>query len=56
MDGLVGGWLGGWVGGWLGGWVWNLKLMLTQPPTELDLEQGLSLAIKMAQKRNTTSK
>ena len=28
-------------GGW---WVCKLKLMLTQPPTELELELGLSLA------------
>ena len=39
------GWLGGWVVGWVGGWwVLKLKLMLTQPPTELELELGLSLA------------
>ena len=27
------------------GWVLKLKLMLTQPPTKLELELGLSLAI-----------
>ena len=39
--------LSGRVDGWLGGWValeeW--KLRLTQPPTKLELELGLSLAI-----------
>ena len=29
----------------MGGWVLKLKLMLTQPPTELELELGLRLAI-----------
>ena len=33
------------MGGLPGGWVLKLKLMLTQPPTELELELGLSLAI-----------
>ena len=36
---LVGGWV---VGGQVGGLVLKLKLMLTQPPTELELELGLS--------------
>ena len=31
----------------VGGWVLKLKLMLTQPPTELELELGLSLAKKL---------
>ena len=43
--GCLGDWVGGRVvdrvGGW---WVLKLKLMLTQPPTELELELGLSLA------------
>ena len=32
------------LGGWVARWVLKLKLMLTQPPTELKLELGLSLA------------
>ena len=32
------------VGGLPGEWVLKLKLMLTQPSTELELELGLSLA------------
>ena len=29
---------------WVGGWLLNLRLMLTQPPTKLELKLGLSLA------------
>ena len=38
------------MGGWPGGCVLKLKLMLTQPPTELELELGLSLAKLILQK------
>ena len=41
----MGGWPGGRVAGWPGGWI-TLGIMQTQPPTELELGLGLSLAIK----------
>ena len=51
------GWVGcgGYVGG---GWVLKLMLMLTQPPTKLELRLGLSLAktTNIYRKRATTSK
>ena len=33
------------LGRWVGGWPLNFEIMLTQPPTKLELELGLSLAI-----------
>ena len=33
------------VGGLVGGWVLKLKLLLTHPPSELELELGLNLAL-----------
>ena len=38
---------GGWLGGWVAGWS-TLGIMQTQPPTELELGLGLSLAITKA--------
>ena len=37
--------MAGWPGGRPGGWI-TLGIMQTQPPTELELGLGLSLAIK----------